>query len=374
MHQRKYLKISTNQPNDPYANLIHGALIQSFPTSFQKSKRDLVDAVSMEILATNQVRFGPLPSIENQAAIRAVVRKCVELDSPIPMLVPWGSKKPVNSSSVDVAEVFALKTLNCLHKRISEHYSHGVDMRIRVEDLSGFFLFKDEGEAGLRASTKYVRDFKSLIEIFNFPFLNLFLETEHSFQYEFIAEVNKTLPSMITYITKSDELGIQRAQQLPCWEVLKSQGWHGDIPIEQRDYYRNRYAKIYQSSIEEQTAKLAEYLSSSLARYRLGLTGARKEWGRDFIQINFANPVPGFPDSLGSTRINYRTVPMKYTRDHIPPWRAKGYYKIHEDSSISPALTSFQNESVLSTLHDLTLKISSHERTVEIGSDYAIVA
>lgn len=374
MHQRNNLKITTNQPSDPYAHLIHGALIQSFPTSFQKSKKDVVDAVSTEILATNQIRFGPLPSIENQAAIRAVVRKHVETDTPIPVLVPWGSKKPVNSSSVDVAEIFALKTLNCLHKRISEHYSHGVDMRIRVEDLSGFFLFKDEGNIGLDASEKYVRDFVSLTSLFNFPFVEVFLETQHSSLDTFVTEVHKTLPSMIEYIRKSDEIGIDAAQQLPCWSVLKSHGWHGEIPIEQRDYYRSRYAKIYQSSIEDQTAKLAEYLSSSLARYRLELTGARKEWGRNFIQINFANPVPGFPDSLGSTRSNYRTVPMKYTRDHIPPWRAKGYYKIHEDNTISPALTSFQNESVLSSIHELSLKIASKEKTVEISSDYAIVA
>jgi hypothetical protein len=74
------------------------------------------------------------------------------------------------------------------------------------------------------------------------------------------------------------------------------------------------------------------YLSTTLARFKLGLTRGRdvESWavnGKN-LELSFANPAPGAPKV--STRVFYRTVSAKQTKLHVPFWRAKGFLRAVE--------------------------------------------
>jgi hypothetical protein len=58
----------------------------------------------MQVVGTGQTRFGPLPSPESLVAIRDHLRRRIADRDPIRLLVPWGSKKPTNTATVDLAE------------------------------------------------------------------------------------------------------------------------------------------------------------------------------------------------------------------------------------------------------------------------------
>jgi len=151
--------------SNPYGNMIKDLLMMSFPLNAIVTSSQILDAVTAEIIASSNVRFGPAPNPESLVAIRSVIKKAIHEGRPIPILIPWGSKKTINNRSIDVGEIMGLKTIYCLDQRIRRYYSPGINVNIRIEDLGGFYLFRDEGESAYSASIKYVDDFISLVHI-----------------------------------------------------------------------------------------------------------------------------------------------------------------------------------------------------------------
>lgn len=356
--------------NDPYGELLGGAMLASFPASIKASNVQVVDCVSTEIIGSGKQRFGPMPNIESQAAIRAVVRKSVENGSPIPILCPWGSKKCGNDRSIDVAELSGLKTLLSLQERVSKYYAPGLDVRLRLEDVGGFYLFRDEGNEARTAGVKYVADFEALVRILGLRFIETVKESQMMTEEEYTALCDHIFLKMLVYIQETDQFGFDNFNQLQSWKDLVAEGWTGEIPSEQRNFYRCRYAKIYGSDVDTQSRKLAEYMAGSLARYRLNATGIRENWGKNFIQLNFAPPAPGSPRGIVERRVYYRTIHMNYTRDHLPPWRARGYYRICNDGVPTPALMSWFDSR---PVEECRLTLSNNGESVEIDANYMIM-
>lgn len=338
----------TGQLSDPYTSIIKKKIIGQFPIVFQRDSSQVLEGIMKELLASAKLRFGPLPSPESIVRLREIVRKYVAQSLPIPLLVPWGSKKVANGYSVDTAELSAIKMLTCLGSRVEAVYTPGTQIVLRVEDLSGFTLFKDEGQPAIESSNRYVDDLEKLVRILN-PSIKFQKETlmHNASDYEKTAE--EFIPIMHEHL---------KNPTVDSLNNLKEYGWKGDIPQHQLEYYLERYAKIYGSDAEQQIAKLAVYFGTAWARHKLNMIGDLPEWEKDYIQINFAPPVPGAPTDIVSNFIHYRTTPSTQTRDHLPPWRAKGFLEISEDR-VKFKLASWRKE----------MPCNSHKLVLEKGGE-----
>lgn len=291
----------------------------------------VVDRVLEALIGTTKVRLGPAPTGDNLTATRAVVEKLVARGEPIRLLMPWGSKKPDNGG-LDVAELAAIRTLQDLEARVSAAYSPGIDLVMRIEDLSGDFLFSAEEDAvvALPASRRYVEDFSMLLRLLAVPFIRPFRERELMEEADYLVLAEHLTGFVHDYLVESEGCW-EDATELNSYRALHAQGWTGFIPTEQREFYRSRYIrKDPDLGWSGATRLLARYFASILARIKMGGYGSER-WGRDFINISFAPPVPGTPPAFASRRLFYRTVSEAMSRTHIPPWRARGFLKVTRD-------------------------------------------
>lgn len=222
---------------DPYSPLIAAAIAREFPTQLVSGQDELVDVVTTEILGSKQQRYGPKPNAESQVAIREVIRFNVNQGTPIPFLVPWGSMK-ADYSSVDLAELWGLKTLRCLNARVAGHYAPGATFNIRVEDASAPNIFYDRAEEARAASAVYADDFIAMMEILElYPMIQIVRESLHVTEEEFTAEAETILPVM--QMVLSDPANIHAHKQ------LGELGWKGAITDNMKRFYFTQYDKLY---------------------------------------------------------------------------------------------------------------------------------
>jgi hypothetical protein len=359
---------STNL-EDPYAKTISDFFTMEFPQINGDNSESTMEYVTNAIIATNQVRFGPVPNPESLVAIRAVVRDSIESGIPIPMLVPWGSRKTKLGSGVDVAELFALKTLHCLQSRIIERYPQGLNINMRIEDVSGNFLFVDDGPESISDTERYCDTLSKLVYILGYnnfitPLKESMLFSEKEF--ERLSEV--IVPLLMAYLTDTDSYGISGEKRAPQL-ALEKEGWRGGIPKEQRDYYRGRYMHLYPDITPFQaTEKLARYLAGPWIRRLLFGTGTSESWGDSFLRLTFEAPVPGAPASLYSRDIIYRTLPMKFARTNIRPWRAKGFMEINNEGT-TPKLASWTD---VNDYYPCQIVFSDGNNQAAVQSDYIL--
>lgn len=326
---------------NPFASQIVNFLIQDFPGSTIKTNSQLVDTITSILVSSNQVRFGPAPNPESLVSIRDVIRRSVAAGAPIPILTPFGSRKSRTDEVLDIAELAALKQLSGLNSYIAQHYSPGIHVNIRLEDASGHYLFHDEGQTSRDATQRYCDDFQTLVRVLNLGHvIHPVLESQLFDEQEYAATADSIVPLLMTYITETDSLGFDNIEKRDSWRNLVEIGWKGTIPTEQRNYYRERYRRLYQGINDfDATMKLARYLAGSLARIKHKGTGVDEAWGNDYVRVTFVNPVPGAPEGITSRNIYYRTLPLKYATTHMPAWRAKGFLKINH--VITPKIASW---------------------------------
>lgn len=354
---------------NPYRDLVSYFMSQQFPANLQ-DKGTTLESVVAAIVATTRIRFGPMPNPESLVLIRGVVRNSIEKNEPIPILVPWGSKKSESDASIDVAELSGLRMLSCLQNRVRTYYSPGVRMNLRVEDIGGYYLFADQGQSARDAGARYVKDFTTLIRVLDLPFITVKLESDLMTEEEYFKVSDEIRPFLVRYLNDTDLHGFENYKELESWKELAKRGWQGIIPTEQRDYYRSRYAKLYPGTdLRNQTERFATYLAGALGRYKLKATGTDPEWGSNYFQLNFASPVPGVPSSIGERRIHYRTLPENMARTHIPPWRAHGYLKI-EGNTVTPKLASWSEHL---DLYPSTVEFERDGESVLVQADELLI-
>lgn len=335
------LHVTVPDLGNPYRDQIAEFVARAFPANLDNSK-SVLEAVTDAMVASGRVRFGPKPAPENLVAIRGVIRSAIEAGKPIPVLVPWGSKKPRNDGRVDIAELGALKSLASLQDRVMRHYAPGLDVRIFIEDIGGFYLFASEGEPARAAARAYTADLQRLVRVLGIPGVGTTPESTLTNEDAYTVKAEEIRPALFHYLADSDAYA-GLPERLDSFANLSRFGWQGAIPREQRDYYRDRYARVYPGiSKRDATEMLARYFAGSWARYQIGSTGARPEWG-PFIKLNFTSPVPGVPEDLASRRLYYRTLPENLSTTHLPPWRSRGYLKLTDDGA-TPKLTSWMDQ------------------------------
>src|SRR5579872_1327605 len=307
-------------PTDPYASLITKFVSQSFPNKFTTNKTQLLEVLTDAIMASKQIRFGPLPAPESQVAIRSVIRKSIDSSTPIRIVSPWGSEKP-NGSGIDVAELAALRTFACLNERVTAHYAPGIDVRLRVEDVSAPHLFFDRMEQARKEAKLYTDGLTRLNHILDLKYITVAADSLLVTEDVMNREADDVLPIFERHLNNPG--GAKTLRE------LEELGWKGGaVNPEMVAFYMASYDKLYpELNAAEKMHRLARYLASSLARRKLGLSGALPEWGQDYIEVYFGTTPPGGRLPQHSRRVHYRTLPSFITSAHMAPWRAKGYLR-----------------------------------------------
>jgi hypothetical protein len=352
---------------DPWGRVIESFIAGEFPQAHKHTESRL-DAVMEAFLSTRQRRLGPVPGVEAQAEMRKVIRHYIEAKLPIPVLIPFGPKKPRQGEGIDVAELAALKALGCLQRSVVPHHEPGMHFLFRMEDLTGKVL--EEGTPKLLEDIDgYCRDFKQLSEILGYSeFMEVVKETELGNQDTFLAEMAKVQPVMETYLTES--WNSESPADCTSYQPLKELGFVGMVSPAQREFYMDRYSRLYpELTTDQRVTLLAKYLACSLVRRNLGMTGARKEWNGRCLSLSFAPPAPDQANTAAA-RVYYRTVPLDHSKSHMPPWRAKGVLKCSDDK-IRFSLLPWQ-EVNSAALFSGMLIVQSGKHWVPIRADYLL--
>lgn len=333
------MKITLHETDNPYQKVIRDAIELAFPVPEEISKDQAIDAVLAEIISSSKIRFGPAPILESRYLMHQVVSKCIENDQPINIMVPYGSMKPDGSSYPDVADIMAIKMLKCLDHRVKKYWTPGIRVKMRVEDIGGYWLFRELGQDQEKTNDLYVSNFLKLVRMLCPFVVESMLESDLLDRSDYFEDCERTRPHILKYLEALDDSDDQT--YIDCMlSTIEGLGWKGVIPSEQRVFYYGRYMKMYgDADLDSCRRRLADYFAGALARYRLGGVGYENTFEKnEFIQLNFASPVPGVPRDLANRIINYRTIHGKYTRDHLPPWRALGYLRIYNDNETRPAV------------------------------------
>ena len=358
-----------------YGDIIRRFLQEQFPAQTLKDCDDILELLTNAIVATGKIRLGSKPTIESLFAIRQHLKAQMESGDPIRFLIPWGSEKPVDLQTVDLAELSALKTLLCLNDRVSSVYGPGIHIRVRVEDASAPALFADKKEQARINAHLYTLSFQSLVRVL-VPegFIQLVPESTLVTEEDNDKELAKIVPTMIQYITESDRLidehgpySMPEFDALESYQALKALGWNGYILPTMRAYYRGVYFRTYGLDPEQSNIIFATYLSQALVRRRLNATGAI-DW-TDYIELAFNAPVPGIPKNQHGKRIHYRTLPEKISSFHMPPWRAKGYLAIGNEGA-TPRLASWSEQR--SYVHNL-IELEGPTGSATVRCDYEVI-
>lgn len=347
--------------SDPYSSLISQFITKEFPRKFCGLSTESLDLVTDEVLGTKSVRYGPKPNVESQVAIRDVLRHWIAQKKPVPFMVPWGSEKP-DGSSVDIAELSALKQMKNLAARIAQFYEPGAVFNVRLEDASAPHLFSEEADIARTNAARYVRDFRGLVAALRIgdvvrPVPESSLITEAEFNRRADANLGPMESALRAHLDSHDEMAT---------DILQAIGWTGGLNMDTTAFYLAQYGKLYPNKTYSQRVSiLARYFAGALARRQLKIRGDDPSWEGKFLDLAFMQPTPG-TEGLFNRRVHYRTMPSEFTSQMIAPWRAKGYLKLSNDNEVCPKVASFGDASLAYNEHYTDLG------TVQLRTDYVL--
>lgn len=360
------VRVTINDENN-YGDLIRGFLMGQFPTAIIADKSTKLELVTRALVGNGMTRFGPTPDPESLVVLRDVIRDALEHDKPIPILTPWGSKKQDNGP-VDIAEVGALKQLACLQHRVQQYHAPGVQLRLRIEDASGYYLYADT--AGSRAAIdQYTKDLCALVAILHLDFIQPVPEGMLFNEHAYATETSRVAVVMEEYLSATEHT-FNGAREDAARATLRTMtGIKGEITYDQREYYYRLYRSLSPGiNQDEATRKLAQYLSGALVRTKMNGRGEDPAWKGKHIQVTFAPPVPGSPVEMVRHFLYYRALPTRMA--HTPPWRAKGYLEMRGKEA-TPKIASWSGAP--RDLIPCSVELSSGGKTVSISSDYRIM-
>jgi len=361
--------VRTKRLDDPNSELITDFFRVEFPDLVGGNIEGLVALITGKMIGSRNYRLAGAPTPESEVAIRDVIRIAVESNRPIPVLIVCGPKKPVNGESIDVAELSALRILACVQRQVQEFYPAGLDIRLRLENSTGFIL-EGTDTAIVDSMAKYISDISALIRILGYDtFIKPIIESDIVPIDVFGKMANDLIPYFFDYLKESSIAPVHEWTSLESFKSLQQFGWNGIIPPEMREYYHHRYSILFpEYTAIQRLEAIAKYFASTLARYKVNGIGDDPAWNKKFIQINFAPPVLGDSSARTATRLYYRTVPLSHTKKHLPFWRAKGYLKLNGNVHISLATW---NEPL--DLTPFEVELSKGNDKVIIKADYMTV-
>lgn len=349
-----------------FAEQIEKLIQGSHPFLKSNDQEGVMERVVEEFVGTKNTRLGPRPNLESLVLIRNVVRRCIAAERSIPVLIASAAVKvPVGNSRIDLAELSALRMLADLQDRVRRHYAPGLLIRLRLED--GVELMISQDVPNLRASIEqYVSDFRALCRIMGYSdFIEQIRETEIVPEEQFVGEARMIQPHILHYLSDTD--GCEPGHQdHSSWQTMHQLGWEGEISLEMRKYFRDRYRRNYPNLPEsEHNLLMSRYLACVLTRKRLNAAGASSDWpGR--LEISFVPRLPYAPTI--SPRVYYRSIPRNQSEQHIAYWCAKGIVRVGENS-IRLGLLNWWSDKKL-TQGEIVLKRNGEE--LRLQADYTL--
>lgn len=330
-----------------------------------KSENTLDGIITQLFIGSKRIRFGNYPSDLCFNSLQNLIRKKIAHNEPIPIIVPMGPHKTVINECIDLAEIYALKTLSALHSRVCKYYPSGLIFYLREEDIIGWFLTGTSIQVRENIG-QYLSSFNKLIKILGYEkFIVPFRESQMVEYKDVLALIDIYSEPIRNYIHETNGFSASASQQLSSYRVLKALGWKGEIPAEQRTFYRERYTKHYpEKTTSEIDEMMVNYLAISFAKSQLGAL-VPKETKNDYIQLTFAPPVPGIPKDIASKRVHYRTLPSNISRMHLPFWRAKGFLSI-DNNEVRPAINNWYDKQ---QFHKHKIKLISNTESVILRAD-----
>ena len=348
---------------DPYADLIERFVIREFPSAVKSTKCAILELITEAIVASGQIRYGPVPSPESLVAMRQIIRHWMEQSRPIPVLIAWGSEKP-DSTGIDVAELSALKTLISLQERVKVHYPPGLQINIRIEDASAPHLFFERVDAARQEAKLYTYGFVTLIGILGLSnFIKPVPESTLISEDHFNAFADSIMPLMSAHVYLPED-------PKPLQELAARKLHWTPITQETVNWYLHCYEKLYpNASKPDRLHRLARYFTGALARRAMKITGEETCWQTNFLELSFLSVPPGVDTSRYTRRIQYRTLPSSITSNHMPPWRAKGYLRVGK-TEVTAALASYRAPNAYNQFQ-ITLEKDGISQVVQ--TDYVVV-
>ena len=353
-----------------YDACIRNYFNKEFPNTFKPSKTELLEILAEVLVGTKETRFGPIPPPEHLVVVRDVIRQSIDNSIPIPILVPFGGIKGNKSSELDIAEVSAIKRLVSLDESIKRYYPLGIQANIRVEDLGALWLY---GERERQHIIEYRDDFYKLTAIVgeghNINAVSEWTLMDDGEYFQLSRSYSKFLEDYLVFSDR-DETKLGKGD---AFEWLLHNGWKGEIPFEQREYYYNTYQKL-DPGIPRGLAvrQLANYFGGSKARYDLHGTAAPQTKIGKHIQISYVQPIPGAPQTMFNNTLYYRTLPFSEARSHMPAWRSKGYLKIEPSGKATAKITNWHDKETLEQLVPSVVMLGDEHLHVNVRADYLL--
>lgn len=323
-----------------YGEIISRYFQAGLPKVAKINKDDLLEILSDLLVGSREYRYGPTPKVESLYTIRQTISKAIELNAPIPILVPWGGRKLKPELSIDITEVSALRQLIAVDEVIKQFFPPGLHIHIRIEDLGANWIYRvDDTDLAIE---RYSSDMVRLINaIKGSTSMEAIRESKLMDRKEYFAlseKYSELIEEVVRVLKAYKDLDINT---IPEFVKLKEMGWKGEIDPNQQKYYTDRYRRLYPGRKEaEYDLMLADYLGGSKARYDLKGRGEPDNVVGSYVQITFVPPVPGAPKSMFANTLYYRTIPESSARTHVAPWRGIGYLELLGDSSIPKITTS----------------------------------
>lgn len=360
--------------DDPNSEIITNFLMQELPQFAEGHSEVILDAIYDILVGSRQIRLAGKPKPESAVAIREVIREAMDKGVPIPILIVSGPKKSPLHESIDIAELSMLKIINSVYEQVTKFYRQGLEVRIRLEDTTGMYLENHLPTSDLMETMdQYCNDLQKLVRILGYTYIRPFRETEIVSPEHFAKMSEEIATLLFDYMVASAQISDTNLwSQLESYKKLEELGWKGIIPHEMREYYRNRYLHLFPEWEEkDRLIVTAKYLASTLVRYKTDAIGRVIPGGRywsNYIQINFAPPVPGMPNTLATTRLYYRTMTLNNTKKHAPYWRTKGILVLNGNVRMSLMNWDEQNE----TLTPFAITFSDDNESVNVNADYIL--
>lgn len=337
--------------------------------SISINSSDLLEVIYTILIGTKETRYGSIPPPEHLVKIREVIKNAIYHKLSIPILVPFGGIKADKSGHIDVAEFNAIQRLVSLYKCIQKYYTPSIHVNVRIENINAMYLYGVESTDSI---VNYSQNLFNLIKILGKD--TEIHPTPESTLIDFsqyTEAAGKIYPSLIKFLLAAETDG----DYYTALSELKNLGWKGEIPREQREFYIDRYSRLYPGlGMVDYSIMMAKYFAGSKARYDLNanmVPATAKQVG-GFIQLNYTQPVPGAPTTMFNNTLYYRTLPLSEARTHMPAWRSKGYLKLDEHGNAKSKITNFHDKQVIDNLLEADTVIGDGINSVTIKTDYLL--
>lgn len=314
---------------------------------------DVAELILQEIIGNKHIRYRSGPDESQRAAMKVIVVHWVTNYQPIPFLCPCGSEKPQLGQLPDVAELCMIESIRNLQHRVQRWYPPGITVNMRIEDASAPYLFKGHEEEAWTNANAYSSALVDLIVAARVSGYIHEKRESHKIEWPMFEKVaQRDEAVLLNYIRQPFDSGAQRS--------ARHIGWTGNLSVEMIEYYRGCHKRLYPDLIGgDVDESIARYFASALARYKLHITGAEMEWGKNFLGLNYCPPVSGAPRMRNI--MHYRTIPATVSSMHGAPWRMKGYVQSRDNI---PRLASWHDRR---TYHSGVIDVNGFELTADYG-------